>query len=706
MLSLASCLTALSLLAFAPDAASRPAPDAAGSLDAAPIPLQPETEEQRDERMRWWRESRFGMFIHWGLYAIPAGEWDGKNVPGAGEWIINSARITPEAYEPLIKQFNPVKFDAKRWVEIAKSAGMRYIVITSKHHEGFGLWDSALTDWDIGSTPFKRDVLKELADACTAAGIRLCFYHSIMDWHHPDYLPRREWDKRPTDSASFDRYRDFMKGQLKELLSGAYGDIGVLWFDGEWESTWTHEFGKDLDDYVRSLKRDIIINNRVDVGREGMVGFTKNPEFRGDFGTPEQQIPATGAPGKDWETCMTMNDTWGFHKNDHNWKSNETLIRMISDIASKGGNFLLNVGPTAEGEIPPESVERLAAVGAWMKTNGEAIHATKASPFANLSWGRVTAKPVAGGTKLFFHVWEWPKDGKLVIPGLLSKVKSATVLGVGAAAAEAKGGNVEIAVPSAAPDPIVTVVAVEIEGEPNIVGPVVLKPERDYFVNAAQVWPAPMRKGIVVRYTTDGSEPTTDSKELAAIAIRETTLVKARAFMDGQPIGETVSRPFERLTPWSNFTDRLVENTTPHRVMVTGEFNNVAELQKALPEPSDWTIDKSMRIEVPRGLKDNFGLGFRGTLRVPYEGIWRFRLGSDDGSVLFVNHKLVVDNDGLHSYREVEGYAPLTRGLHLIEVFMFERTGQEGLKLEWAGEGKEFGPVLPGDFLQVGGSKR
>ena len=360
MLTLASYVSTLALFGWT----TLPTPAApattAAVVDPAPISLLPETEEERNERMRWWRESRFGMFIHWGLYAIPAGEWNGKNVPGAGEWIINAAQIKSADYQPLIKQFNPVKFDAKRWVEIAKNAGMRYIVITSKHHEGFGLWDSALTEWDIASTPFKRDVLKELADACQAEGIRLCFYHSIMDWTHPDYLPRRSWDPRPEVKADFGRYREFMKGQLKELLSGTYGDIGVLWFDGEWESTWTHEFGVELDDYVRSLKKDIIINNRVDVGRDGMVGFSKEPKFRGDFGTPEQQIPATGAPGMDWETCMTMNDTWGFHKNDHNWKSNETLIRMVSDIASKGGNFLLNVGPTAEGEIPPESVERLA----------------------------------------------------------------------------------------------------------------------------------------------------------------------------------------------------------------------------------------------------------------------------------------------------------------------------------------------------------
>jgi alpha-L-fucosidase len=198
MLPLASLIAAAGISLASNASLAAHGPSTTGQPLGALIPLQPETKEERDARMRWWRESRFGMFIHWGLYAIPAGEWNGKVIPGAGEWILNSARIKPEDYQPLIHQFNPVKFDAKRWVEIAKDAGMRYIVITSKHHEGFGLWDSALTDWDIGGTPFKRDILKELADACTAAGIRLCFYHSIMDWLHPDYLPRRAWDTPTT----------------------------------------------------------------------------------------------------------------------------------------------------------------------------------------------------------------------------------------------------------------------------------------------------------------------------------------------------------------------------------------------------------------------------------------------------------------------------------------------------------------------------
>ena len=262
-----------------------------------------ETPAQHDARMAWFREAKFGMFIHWGAYSTAAGEWNGKLVRGAGEWLLSNAQITPEAYEPLRDQFNPVKFDAKRWVQIAKDAGMKYIVITSKHHDGFGLWDSPSSTWDVGSSPFApRDPLLELAAACKDSGVRLCFYHSIMDWHHPDYLPRRPWDTRPTTDAVYDRYEEYMKAQLKELITGKYGKIGILWFDGEWEGTWTHEKGVALYDYVRALDPDIIVNNRVDTGRSGMEGITREGNYRGDYGTPEQQIPATGlADGVDWD---------------------------------------------------------------------------------------------------------------------------------------------------------------------------------------------------------------------------------------------------------------------------------------------------------------------------------------------------------------------------------------------------------------------
>jgi alpha-L-fucosidase len=433
----------------------------------------PEAERDllREKRMDWWREARFGMFIHWGLYAIPAGEWNDRIYPGASEWLMYTAQIKPKDWEPLVEQFNPVEFDADAWVRLAKRAGMKYIVITSKHHDGFCLFDSEYTDYDIMSTPFKRDIMAELAEACRAHGLRICWYHSILDWHHPDYLPRRAWDDRPAEEADFDRYIAHLKNQLAELVTN-YGEIGVLWFDGEWESTWTHEMGVDLHDYVRRLQPSIIINNRVDKGRSGMGGLTRDAEFRGDFGTPEQQVPGTGMPGVDWESCITMNDSWGFKRSDQHWKSSEDLIRMLVDIASKGGNFLLNVGPTALGEIPEASVERLEAMGDWMDVYGESIYGTSASPFRRLPWGRCTQRPIENGrTRLYLHVFDWPITGELTVDGLNNDVRWAYLMGDPLHAPRSvkrEGSRLVIDVPGAAPHPAVSVVVLDIEEEPDV----------------------------------------------------------------------------------------------------------------------------------------------------------------------------------------------------------------------------------------------
>ncbi len=333
-----------------------------------------ETKAAKDARMEWWREAQFGMFIHWGLYAVPAGVYGNKETHA--EWILTTAQIPVEEYEKYAQQFNPVKFNADQWVRMAKGAGMKYIVITSKHHDGFGLWDSKVGDYDIMITPYKKDILKALSKACKRHGIKFCFYHSIMDWHHPDYLPRRNWEKRSAQGADFQRYITYMKAQIKELITEY--DPEVLWFDGEWEKTWNNEEGVKLYNYVRSLKPDIIINNRVDKGRAGMQGLTKEGGFAGDFGTPEQEVPAGGLPGVDWESCITMNDHWGYCAADKNFKSTEFLIHQLVEITSKGGNYLLNIGPTSEGLFPPESVERLAGMGKWMRVNGEAIYGTTA----------------------------------------------------------------------------------------------------------------------------------------------------------------------------------------------------------------------------------------------------------------------------------------------------------------------------------------
>jgi len=325
-----------------------------------------ESKESYEARMKWWHDARLGMFIHWGIYSVPAGKYNGQEIKGIGEWIMNTAKIPVSEYEKFGKQFNPVKFDAAEWVKVAKEAGMKYIVITSKHHDGFSMWGSKVSKYNIVDfAPYGKDPLKMLADECAKQGITLCFYHSIMDWHNPD-----------ADSANWAKYREkYLKPQLKELLTG-YGKLGVLWFDGEWVKEWTEDQGKDLYNYVRNLQPQIIVNNRVGKGRRGMQGMNRDTSFVGDFGTPEQEILSTSS-AMAWESCMTMNDTWGFKTSDTNWKSTETLVKNLVDIVSKGGNFLLNVGPTSEGLIPAASVERLKEMGEWMKVNGEAIYGVR-----------------------------------------------------------------------------------------------------------------------------------------------------------------------------------------------------------------------------------------------------------------------------------------------------------------------------------------
>jgi alpha-L-fucosidase len=445
-----TCLTFLAGLALAA-AALR------GQIIDIPSPtadLAPESPQAHDARMAWWRQARLGMFIHFGLYSTAAGEWKGKRAPKLGEWIMNDLKIPAGEYATLAGKFNPEKFDADQWARIAKDAGMQYVVITSKHHEGFALFDSKFSDFDVMATPFKRDIMKELSTAVRANGMKMGWYYSIMDWHDPD----------AQTEESFPKYEWRMRGQVNELLKN-YGDIGVMWFDGEWIKQWNDDRGKQLYQLCRSVQPNMIVNNRVGKNRAGMSGFTKSGGFAGDYATPEQEIPSKIPPGLDWETCMTMNDTWGFKSFDQNWKTRTKLIRHLIEIASKGGNFLLNVGPTGAGEIPQASVERLAELGRWMKTNGEAIHGTTASPFATkLSFGACTQKP----GKLYLHVMDWPKDGKITVP-VSNSVRKAYLLARPDLPLETEKSRagVAIALRGETPDQDATVIALEIDGIPQ-----------------------------------------------------------------------------------------------------------------------------------------------------------------------------------------------------------------------------------------------
>jgi alpha-L-fucosidase len=413
-----------------------------------------------DERMSWWRHARFGLFLHWGLYSVLAGTWKGDEK--WAEWIRNNAHIPVKDYDTLLGQWNPHAWDPDAWAAAADRAGMGYAVLTTKHHDGFALFDSKVSEFDVMNTPSQRDICRDLSRALRKRGIRVGWYHSIMDWHHPDYLPRRDWEKdsRPVGDARFSRYVDYLHAQVDELLTN-YGTIDVMWFDGQWESTWTHDLAKALEARIRQKQPRIIINNRIDG-----AGAPKDGGL-GDFGTPEQTIPDTGMPGKDWESCITMNDNWGFKSQDHNWKSPRKLIEILVETASKGGNLLLNIGPMADGRWPPEAEERMRAIGEWMRDHQGTIYNTSASLFAKPSGFRSTT----GYRELHLFVTDW-RPGPLPLAGLRTKPRYAILrLGGGRTSrvpVTFAGGMYSVVLPADAPATLMPVITMRFAGQPVV----------------------------------------------------------------------------------------------------------------------------------------------------------------------------------------------------------------------------------------------
>ena len=422
----------------------------------------PEGQARVSDRLQWFREAKFGLFIHWGVYSMI----------GREEWARQLLQIPLQDYQYYADNFDPVAFDPDEWAALAKEAGVKYVIITSKHHDGFAIYDSAYTDYDIMHAKYGRDILGPLSASMKRAGIPLGFYYSIMDWHHPDYLPRRAWETdRSTQGADFGRYMDFATNQVKELV--AKYDPAVLWFDGEWEHSNEEQRAFAIGKMLMEMKPALLINDRL---------YRREPGY-GDFGTPENFVPATGVRNPDgtprlWEACYTMNwNGWGYNRYETEFHSAPQLIRQLVEIVSKGGNLLLNVGPRPDGKIQDDFAARLRAIGAWLGRNGEAIYGTTASVFDRLPFfGRCTVK----GRILYIHVMGWPNDGRLRLPGLKTEVKKAYLL-----ADRTKdlpfgrsGKDIVVTLPERAPDPDATVVAVELEGEPEV-EPYRIVPEED-----------------------------------------------------------------------------------------------------------------------------------------------------------------------------------------------------------------------------------
>jgi len=401
------------------------------------------------EARRWFQDAKFGLFVHWGVYSTLAD----------GEWVMHQRRINVPDYEKLPGLFNPTQFDPAEWVALAKAAGMKYITITSKHHDGFAMFDSKVSDYDIvDRTPYRRDVLKLLADECRKQGIKLFFYHSHLDWHHPDYYPRGRTggDARRPDNGDWNRYLDYMDGQIRELLT-QYGDVGGIWFDGWWdkpEADWRLEKTYRL---IHELQPAALIGNN----------HHRLPFPGEDFQMFEKDLPGKNTAGFNadseigllpLETCETINNSWGFNLNDSRHKSTRDLVHYLVRAAGYGANFLLNVGPLPNGRIQPEHATRLQEMGQWLGRNGESIYGTRGGPVPPRPWGVTTQK----GNTVYVHLLDW-EDEAIALPALGGKIASARLLAGGApVSVREEAGTVLLRMPKAGRDALDTVVAVEL----------------------------------------------------------------------------------------------------------------------------------------------------------------------------------------------------------------------------------------------------
>jgi alpha-L-fucosidase len=392
----------------------------------------PEIIADRERRMKWWHQARFGMFIHFGLYSVV----------GRHEWVMEEEGIPVPEYEQLAKQFNPVPNSARAWAKLAKQAGQKYMVMTSKHHEGFCNFDTKLTNYCASKQAAGRDLLHEYVEAARAEGLRFGFYYSLMDWHHPDGA------RCANDEDARKRFVEYTHGLIHELMTN-YGKVDVLWYDVSWPLNAQKWESERMNKMVFELQPDIIVNNRNGVP--------------GDFSTPEQQITAA-AKGRAWESCMTLNGSWGYQRADDSWKTPKTIVRNLIQCANGGGNYLLNIGPKGDGSIPPESVTVLSDVGKWLARNGETIYESEPCSVSHSDYAGFTRK----GNTLYMHVYYWPGD-YVAISGLKTEVKSAHYVATGEKVSfQQEQFRVRFTnLPKVAPDSPVTTIAIECASEPT-----------------------------------------------------------------------------------------------------------------------------------------------------------------------------------------------------------------------------------------------
>ncbi len=400
-----------------------------GIADPDPAPAPDTADDTREQRMKWWHDARFGMFIHWGLYSVL----------GRHEWVMEDEAIPVADYEQLAKRFTPKPNAARAWAKLARQAGQKYMVMTTKHHEGFCNFDTKLTNYCAPQQACGRDLVREFVDAARGEGMHVGFYYSLMDWHHPDGA------RCLTDEAARRRFVDYIHGQVRELCTN-YGKLDVLWYDVNWPLKPEGWESEKMNKMVRDLQPEIIINNRSGL-----------PE---DFATPEQRIQAEN---RAWEACMTMNDSWGYQRADDDWKTPKTVVRNLITCARDGGNYLLNIGPKPDGSIPQESVDILTQVGKWMDRNGQSIYTADKCDVKRSNYANFTRK----GNTLYMHVYFWPGD-YVAISGLRAKVRSAKMVATGKPVAfeQDRFRTVFKGLPQAAPDNPASTIAIECDAEP------------------------------------------------------------------------------------------------------------------------------------------------------------------------------------------------------------------------------------------------